>query len=121
MRHERLYLSDILEASKNIELHIGGKSLDEFVADRTARAAVLHELTVIGEAAARLPATLRERHPLVAWADIVAFRNVVVHQYFGLSWTLIWETATRDVPELERQVMAIVDDEFGGSGGFKGP
>lgn len=58
---------------------------------------------------------------MVAWADIVAFRNVVVHQYFRLSWTLIWETATRDVPELERQVIAIVDVEFGGSDSSNGP
>ena len=49
------------------------------------------------------------------WADIVAFRNVVVHQYFGLSWKLIWDTATRDVPELERQVIGILESEFGGS------
>ena len=114
MRPERLFLSDILEAASNVALHLGGKTEDEFIADRTVRAAVLHELTVIGEAAARLPATLRDRHPDIPWADIVAFRNIVVHQYFGLSWPLIWDTATRDVPELQRQVAAIIATEFGG-------
>jgi uncharacterized protein with HEPN domain len=48
MRPERLYLSDILEASKNVALHIGQRSRDEFIASPTVRAAVLHELTVIG-------------------------------------------------------------------------
>ena len=114
MRPERLYLSDILEAANSVALHIGWKAQDEFTADRTARAAILHELTVIGEAAARLPATLRDRYPAIPWADIVAFRNIVVHEYFGLSWSLIWDTATRDVPELQRQVAAIMEAEFGG-------
>ena len=65
MRPERLYLADILEASENVALHIAGGTRDSFIADRTVRAAVLHELTVIGEAAARLPVALRERYPSV--------------------------------------------------------
>ena len=115
MRPERLYLSDILEASKNVALHLGERSRDEFIANRTARAAVLHELTVIGEAASRIPVTMRDRHPAVPWADAIAFRNIVVHEYFGLSWPMVWDTATRDVPDLERQVSEIVRSEFPGS------
>ena len=112
MRHERLYLVDILEASASVAHHIGAVSAAEFVADRTIRAAVLHELTVIGEAAGRLPPELRDRHPAVPWPDIIAFRNIIVHEYFGLSWTLVWETASRDVPELKRQVETILSSEF---------
>lgn len=112
MRPERLYLSDILEAATCVALHIGARTRDEFVADRTVRAAVLHELTVIGEAAARLPAELLDRHPSIPWPDIVAFRNVVVHEYFGLSWRLVWDTATCDVPDLKEQIQAILLSEF---------
>ena len=112
MRPERLYLSDIIQASRNVALHIGGRSQEEFIADLTVRAAVLHELAVIGEAAARIPGTMRDRHPAIPWADVIAFRNIVVHEYFGLSWPLVWETATRDVPELERQVGEVLISEF---------
>lgn len=76
MRHEQLYRVDILEASTNVSLHISGRSEADFLADRTIRAAVLHELTVIGEAAGRLPAGLRDRHPEVPWPDIIV-ANVV--------------------------------------------
>jgi uncharacterized protein with HEPN domain len=72
MRPERLYLADILEAADNVALHIKELSKTEFMQDRTARAAVLHELTVIGEASARLPAAIRDRHPSVPWPDIVS-------------------------------------------------
>jgi uncharacterized protein with HEPN domain len=117
MRPERLYLSDILEASANIVLHVGPRSREEFISDRTARAAVLHELTVIGEAASRIPGAIRDRFPTVPWTDIIAFRNMVVHEYFGLSWPIVWDTATRDVPEFERQVLEILRSEFPGSEG----
>jgi len=73
---------------------------------------VLHERTVIGEAAARLPAELRDRHASIPWPDIVAFRRIVVHEYLGLSWPLVRDTATRDVPELKQQVEAILSSEF---------
>ena len=85
MRPERLYLQDMIEAADNIAFHIGNRSREQFLDDRTARAAVLHEITVIGEAAARLSAGFRRRHPDVPWEKVVAFRNFVVHECFGLS------------------------------------
>ena len=78
---------------------------------------MLHELTVIGEAAARIPVTMRERFPSVPWSDIVAFRNLIVHEYFGLSWPLVWDTATREVPDLKREIVAILRSEFPDSAG----
>jgi uncharacterized protein with HEPN domain len=73
---------------------------------------VLHELTIIGEATSRLSDTIRQAHAATPWAKIIAFRNVVVHEYFGLNWEIIWNTATELVPELRRQVAAILEIEF---------
>ena len=112
MRRDRLFLSDIVEAADAIVGHIGGRSREELLADRTARAAVLHELTVIGEAAARVSPETKNRHAEIPWSEIVAFRNVVIHQYFGLSWPIIWVTATEDVPDLRSRVRAILETEF---------
>lgn len=84
MRPDQLYLADIAEAAANVATHLGGRSRETFLGDVTARAAVLHEFTVIGEAASRVSADLRSRHAEVPWAKIVAFRNFVVHEYFGL-------------------------------------
>jgi uncharacterized protein with HEPN domain len=71
MRRERLYLTDILEASDAISTFLGGCSKDAFFESELIRSAVLHKLTVIGEAAARLPAGLRLRHPEVPWSYVV--------------------------------------------------
>jgi uncharacterized protein with HEPN domain len=123
MRPERLYLQDILDAADNISFHIAGRSAEHFLGDRTVRAAVLHELTVIGEAAARLSQDFRERHSEVPWMKIVAFRNLVVHEYFGLDWPIVWNTATTLVPQLRHQVAAVARGRVSrvGQTGFEKP
>jgi uncharacterized protein with HEPN domain len=57
---------------------------------------------------------MRERHPSIPWPDIIAFRNIIVHEYFGLSWALVWVTATRDVPDLKQQIGEILRSECSG-------
>ena len=76
------------------------------------RSAVLQKLIVIGEAAAPLQMDFRERHPGVGWADIVGFRNIAVHQYFAVDWSIVWVTATQDVPDLRRRISLILSQEY---------
>jgi uncharacterized protein with HEPN domain len=77
---------------------------------------VLHKLTIIGEAAARLPRVRRERQSGIPWPKIVGFRNVIVHVYFGVNWDIVWQAATVDAPALRRVVLAILEDEFSARG-----
>ena len=44
--------------------------------------------------------------------DIVGFRNIAVHEYFAVNWSVVWVTATQDVPVLARQVAQILVDEY---------
>lgn len=115
MRPEKLHLLDILEAADAIVEHLGDIDRDTFAEDRTVRAAVLHELTVIGEAAGRVSQELRDRYSDVPWTDIVTFRNFVVHEYFGLSWPIVWSTATTDVPGFRQRIAEILEAEFPGT------
>ena len=72
-------------------------------------------LSDIGEAAARLSADFRERHAEIEWPDIVGFRNIAVHAYFAVDWSIVWVAATQDAPQLRRQVSKILTGEFGQS------
>ena len=111
MRRDLQFLEDINEAAAAIERFVASSSGDSFSSDEVLRSAVLHKLTVIGEAAARVTAGLRERHPEVPWSDVVGFRNIVVHAYFALEWSIVWATATEEVPELRRQIARILELE----------
>jgi uncharacterized protein with HEPN domain len=112
MRREELYLVDIVQAADEIAQFVAGKRREEFVRDKLVRSAVLHKLTIIGEAAARLSAEFRNNHPETEWADIVAFRNIAVHAYFAVEWPIVWVAATQDAPQLRRKVADILAREY---------
>ena len=115
MRRENLFLTDIVEAAGAIRGFIAEIDKATFADDDLVRSAVLYKLTVIGEAAARVPPEIRSSYPEIPWSDIVAFRNIVVHAYFAIDWAIVWTAATEDVPMLKSQIDLIVqsapDDE----------
>jgi uncharacterized protein with HEPN domain len=113
MRREELYLRDIIEAADHLSgfvSHAGAAGLSE---SEMVRSSILQKLTVIGEAASKVSEDLRSRYPAVPWRKIVAFRNVVVHGYFGIDWDIVWHAATIEVPRLREEVAAILRAEFG--------
>jgi uncharacterized protein with HEPN domain len=112
MRREELYLTDIVEAADAIQRFIEGVEHEEFFEDELRQSAVLQKLIVIGEAAARLPTEFRELHPEIEWADIVAFRNIAVHEYFAVNWPIVWVAATQDAPALRGEVARILAEEY---------
>lgn len=112
MRRDALYLADIVEAADAVAEFVAGLKQEAFVGSKMARSAVLQQLTVIGEAAARLSPEFKQRHPEIEWADIVAFRNIAVHAYFSVDWFTVWVAATDDAPALRKSVAAILAAEF---------
>jgi uncharacterized protein with HEPN domain len=109
MRRDELYLRDILEAADRIAEFLASRA--DFDSD-LVRSAVAQKLTIIGEAAARVSVDLRARRPEVPWAKVVAFRNILVHEYFGIDWDVVRRAAEREVPLLREQIAATLADEF---------
>ena len=108
MRHERLYLADIVEAADYIAEFIAGVDFRTFEESELLRSAVVQKLSVIGEAAARVSDELRARHPEVPWPQLIAFRNILVHAYFGMEWELVWRAARNRCPSLREQVADVL-------------
>jgi uncharacterized protein with HEPN domain len=110
MRPERLYLEDIVEAIEAIQRFLGGKTEDDFLSDELLQSAVLHKLTVIGEASARLPKEFKDLHPEIEWYSIVAFRNIAIHAYFSVEWSIVWVASTEDAAALKAQIEPLLRD-----------
>lgn len=113
MRHESLYLTDMVEAADHIAEFISGAEFQTFQDSELLRSAVVQKLAVIGEAAARVSEDLRTRHPRVPWPQIIAFRNILVHAYFGIDWDVVWRAARNRCPVLREQVAGILAEESG--------
>lgn len=112
MRHEKLYLADIVEAAKAIDGFVSGITREQFLENDLLRSGVLYKLTIIGEAASKLSKEIKNKYPDMEWAKIVAFRNIAIHAYFSVDWKIAWNAATLNVPLLKEKIKAILDAEF---------
>jgi uncharacterized protein with HEPN domain len=115
MRHDSLYLTDIVEAADHTAAFIAETDFPAFQKSELPRSAVVQKLAIIGEAAARVSEELKTRHPQVPWPQIIAFRNIPVHAYFGIDWDVVWRAARNRCPILREQVAGILGAESGGA------
>jgi len=88
---------------------MAGRQRDDLESDRMLLFAVVRAIEVLGEAASRISAELRERAPDVPWAAIVATRNRLIHGYFDIDSTVVWKTVTEEIPELLSTLRALRD------------
>ena len=107
-RDWRIRIQDIVDAARKIIVHTGAMDFEAFEGDEWSIDAALRNLTVIGEAAARIPDEVCAQYPEVPWRDMRDMRNIVVHEYFGVDLTIVWSTIREDLPALIPQLEEIL-------------
>jgi uncharacterized protein with HEPN domain len=70
--------------------------------------AVERNIEKIGEAAAAIPDEIRDRYPDVPWKTIVGLRNKVIHHYFAVDLGVIYQIATKNIPETRDRIAEIL-------------
>jgi uncharacterized protein with HEPN domain len=108
-REWRLRVQDILDAISAIQAYTAGMDYAAFAQDRRTVDAVLRNITVIGEAANRIPGEIQADSPEIPWADMRDTRNVVVHEYFGVNRQILWDTTQTDLPPLVAQLHGLLE------------
>jgi len=107
-RDFRVYCADILDSGSAIMEFVNGLSFKEFCDDRKTYSAVIREFKIIGEAVGNLPDRLKQRHPDIEWQDIKDFRNLLIHEYFGVDLEIVWKVIKDDLPSLLGAIKEII-------------
>jgi uncharacterized protein with HEPN domain len=84
-----------------------GRARSDLDSDVMLRFALVHAVTVLGEAASRVSADTRSALPALAWPAIVGMRNRLVHAYFDIDTAMLWDTLAHSVPDLLQQLQLI--------------
>ncbi|MDO9288963.1 MAG: DUF86 domain-containing protein [Thermodesulfovibrionales bacterium] len=107
-RDFRLYLVDILDSGSAVLAFVKDLSFEEFCNDRKTSSAAIREFEIIGEAAGKLPDELKQKRPDVEWQDIKDFRNLLIHEYFGVDLEIVWKVIQENLPVLMNAVREIL-------------
>lgn len=108
MNRDDATLLDIAHAARLIQNFISDMPKQQFFGDMKTQSAVLHQLTVLGEAVKRLSPNFRNQHPVLPWALMAGMRDHLIHGYDAVDLEEVWNTATRDIPQVLTKILPLL-------------
>jgi uncharacterized protein with HEPN domain len=103
-----LFLDDIIASISKIEKYVNGMSYTDFKNDDKTIDSVVRNLEIIGEAARNVPDDIRKAYQDIPWSEMIALRNKVTHEYFGIDTQIIWETIHNDLPDVGLRIQMVM-------------
>ena len=100
----------ILDSIQKIEFILKDLTYDKFKEDWQSQDIIIRNLEIIGEACRHIDENIKSLYPEVAWLEANSMRNVLIHEYFGVSPRQVWLAVTEDIPILKKQILKIKSD-----------
>ncbi|MBI5574727.1 MAG: DUF86 domain-containing protein [Elusimicrobia bacterium] len=109
-RDYRDYIKDILDSINDVREFIKNMKYNEFICDRKTVNAVVRSVEIIGEASKKIPKSVKDKYPNVPWKKMAGMRDKLIHEYFGIDTTILWEVATKEIFTIESPMKNIFED-----------
>lgn len=104
-------LQHIAEALEKILRHTDGKTFDQIYDDENLYDATIRRFEIMGEAFSRISLDTRESYPELPWREMVGMRNRLIHNYFDIDSTILWNTIKESLPKLQQELKSVISRE----------
>ncbi|MCF8033716.1 MAG: DUF86 domain-containing protein [Desulfarculaceae bacterium] len=104
------YIADMAESAKDIMAFTKGMTFDEFSADKKTQYAVIRSLEILGEAAKKIPDSIRKKYPSVPWKQMAGTRDKLIHEYHGVDLAIIWAVVEDELPKVIEEIEEMAAD-----------
>lgn len=109
MKDEQAYLLHIRDAIDR-GLSYTEEGRDVFLGDPMIQDAVLRNMEILGEASKRVSQPLRDRAPDMQWHEMAGMRDKLIHDYFGVDLSLVWDVVASELPNARDRIDALITD-----------
>jgi len=101
------FINDILKSSEKVLSLTQNTTFDDFIANWVAVDAVIRNLEIIGEAVKHIPPGIKQKYPDIEWKKMAGLRDILIHEYFGINYKILWDIVKNKIPELKAQIAKI--------------
>lgn len=107
MKDEKVFLQNILEAIEKIESYTSSGK-EEFMKSTLIQDAVIRNLEIIGEATKNISQDIRDKNNKIPWKQMAGLRDVLIHDYMGISLKIVWNVVQNELPTLKIMIKGII-------------
>ncbi|MEA2060560.1 MAG: DUF86 domain-containing protein [Thermodesulfobacteriota bacterium] len=94
------YIRHMLDEIDYILSRISDTDYESFVRDETLKRPFVRSIEVIGEASKKLSKDIKSMQPDVEWRKVSGMRDRLIHDYFGVDYTIVWDVVSSKLPDL---------------------
>jgi uncharacterized protein with HEPN domain len=108
--NDRIRVRHMLDAAKEALSFVQGRTREDLRRDRLLALALIKEIEIVGEAAAKISPEFKQSQPSIPWAEITGMRNRLIHAYFDVNFDVLWDTVTTALDPLILQLESLMGE-----------
>lgn len=86
-----------------------GTTKNDLTENETLKRAVVRSLEIIGEATKKVPSDIKFQWKEIQWKNMAGMRDILIHDYFGINYAIVWDVVKNKIPELLSQIEKLIE------------
>jgi len=99
-KDDLIRLQHMIDAAKEAVELTSGKSKHDIENERILNLSLVRLIEVVGEAANHISPEGRSKYSSIPWLQIIGMRNRLIHGYDEIDFEILYQTISRDLPQL---------------------